>query len=213
MMSGIEEHLSRLGVKVQSFSDTGGSYGAMTAQDLAAALSQCDKVGQEVIWRKVMEGESLKQEGYKKIYDGAWDLVLKHKLISQIDAQMVTYKLLNIALDDYCLRYNCKSCGGTEYVWYGKVKRPCPSKQCVEGKRYRTDRERAKDMQLPKQTYSDSYKRTYGYIDRYLTKTLPNAESLAISELKRYFGQNDTPDESLHKPIRAKRLTLAENKL
>jgi len=182
----IEEKLCRLGVKVQSFGDTYGGYGALTPQDLAAALSLCNKVGQEVIWRRVMQ-ESLREEGYNEIYSGAWNIVLGKKLIKRPDAPLVAMKILDEALDDYTQQYNCRTCGGKQYVTRGTVTRACPSTGCRDGKRLRTDAERAKSIGVSRSTYSESYRDAYNVINDHLTGILPNAESEAISCLIRYF--------------------------
>ena len=128
----IEEKFTKLNAKTQSFTDTGGGFGGMTAQDLCAAMSGITPLGELIIRRKYINSaergvgylELLKNSIYR-IYEA--DKQPKKK--NMIDP------LLEIALEDYVGGFKCPQCDGRKEVILdtGQVHK-CRSTRCHDGK-------------------------------------------------------------------------------
>ena len=170
----VQEKLARLNPKTQNWSDSGGGYGGMTAQDLAAAMAGCDPIGEMVIRRRYLDSGD-KSIGYYSLLR----MVIMEVYDSAREMGMIQ-PVFDIALDDYIGGFLWKTCHGRQEVTVKGITRKCHSRRCVRGYRQRLDYERANILGVKAKQWERLYKPIYEHISKYLTKTLPEKEGEAM---------------------------------
>ena len=175
----IEEKLTRLNPKSQSFESSGGSFDSMTPQDLAAALSGLTPIQTFIVYKKWIDS-TTRGEGYIKLWKDCFFKIIKAEALPSEKGKTVV--LFDIALAEYSGEHLCPQCNGRAVLLLpGGHIHKCRSLRCNEG-RVSTlkDKDKAKLMGVTPLKFSREYKKAYSIIADHLTRTLPEAETSAL---------------------------------
>ena len=185
----IEERFSRFNPKVSSFELSFGGFGAMTVQEFLASMYGVSPIGEFIIWRKYVD-DKTRGLGYVQLMKEAIYRVDDKEKREKIRTRIP--ELFDIALEDYTGLFKCPQCNGRSQLVLptGQVHK-CRSQRCINGYVQRRDHERAKVLKVKPIDYSRNYKPAYLVIDKYLTETLPEAESAALSRIIRQAKWHD----------------------
>lgn len=178
----IEERLTTLNPKSQSFEGGAGGFGAMSVQEFAACLAGTKPIGEYILWRKYVNDKD-KRPGYYVLLNNIVNKVYEaDKLPKQND---LLEPMLNVALNDYCGGAQCPQCKGKgKVILPTGLERACRSTLCSgSGRRAYKDHEKAKMIGVKALDFSRHCKQAYLVIERYLTVTLPEAESQALTHV------------------------------
>lgn len=177
----MEERLTRLNAKSQSFDSTGASFGAMSVADLCAAFFGVSPIAEHIIRKRWIDDKD-KSPGYYKLLRITIEKVEQSG--HRKKARRRVQELLDIALDDYCKLFKCPQCDGKAQLILptGQIHK-CRSLRCHDGYVRRLDVDRAKLLGCKSIDYSRNYKPAMNVINDLLTRTLPEAESAGMSRI------------------------------
>ena len=179
----IEERLTRLNAKSQSFESSGGSFDSMTAQDLAAALSGLTPVQTFIVYRKWID-DTTRGQGYMKLWKDCLFKIIEADAMPKERGK--TLELFDIAINQYMGKYLCPTCQGRSVLLLpGGLIHKCRSLRCNDGRATLKDKDRARLMSVTPLKFSSEYKPALRVIDDHLTRTLPEAENSAIMHIQK----------------------------
>ena len=174
----VQEKLARLQPKTQSYTDSGGGFGGLTAADIAAGLTGSSPLGEFIVWFKYVGSEP---PGYGK---GTLIKLSVERIASKLGGgNGLIPELLDIALDGYAGHHKCPECHGKSKIIINGLEHNCPSRRCVDGHIRINAREVSKMLKVRYQDYLKLYARSYNEISKMLDEILPEQESQALSTL------------------------------
>lgn len=182
----VEERLSRLTPKTQSFSDSGGGFDTMSPQELAACLSGSPPIGEYIVWRRYVDDRTA--PGYGK---GTLLRLSVERVVERFGKNKgLIPEMLDIAIDGYIGAHKCPKCGGRQYETERGIVIKCPSIRCKDGSINLKGAEIARMLDITYDQWRDKYMAIYQEIDRLLTEVIPEAEAETLRMVIRRAGHD-----------------------
>lgn len=173
--------------KTQSFSDTGGFFDGLSAEQVNSALAGCDAIGELILRRKYLDPKET-GKGYLELYRRAvTHLKKRNKLPKRLDVLSIIAKLVDLYLLEDTQANICPTCKGradqstnkTYVVDRRGIRRVC--RRCGgSGQITWIDKERAQQLSVKSYTYSRVYKPMYLVMQDYLNPMVTDCENKAI---------------------------------